>query len=424
MKRHMRVGWTLLLSPAIAGCIYTPSSTRWANNPELPAGDTAPSVSVYLAPSDPPAARKMSDLSEAAQEAYVTAVSNMTKTPADLRAELAKPIASADAEGMQDNTKFNRTLVISIAKGAYRPADRILATSITIEPRNFSFSGYSVVSTEYETIDISDVTLSRNSSFNAKFTPKFSGSVDGPLEVGATTSRGIDEKFSISNRIPKPYVEIEPCKLVLKQESERGMDISGTTLIKLTLVANTFLSAGGGYGGATGDCHTPLMGSRFLFVGSTPTIAKGGVPLSPSEASLRVVPQHNLRRGALKAEVSMRYVMRQVLTGGATYSEDDDHVRIIDGVVDRRPIDMLSAGDIATSLWGICVSDGPNHDIGIAADLRNGTGGELLFDNLFAATNMAAWMVSQKAWSIGKIDLSISGLPRPADYPRLRVCRK
>ncbi len=424
MNRHIRVAGALLILPAVAGCMFTPSSARWANNPELPVGDTAPSVSVYLAPADPPAARKMSDLSDAAQEAYVAALAKMAKNPSDLRAELAKPIAGADAEGMQDNTKLNRTLVISIAKGAYRPADRILATSITIEPRNFSFSGYSVVSTEYETIDISDVTLSRDSTFSAKFTPKFGGSVDGPLEVGATTSRGIEEKFNISRRIPKPYVEIEPCKLVLKQESERGLDISGTTLIKLTLVANTFLSAGGRSGGVTGDCRVPMMGSRVQFVGSAPSIEKNGVPLSPSEASLRLIPQHNLRMGALKADVSMRYVMRQVLTGGATYSEDDDHVRIIDGVIERGPIDVLSGSDFTTPLWGICVSDGPYRDVNIAADLRNGTGGELLFDSLLAATNMASWMANQRAWSIGRIGLSISGLSPPADYPRLRVCRK
>jgi hypothetical protein len=409
MRTLTALSCSLLLLSACEG-----DRKRWAYDPTLPDGSIYPAVSVYLAPTDPPGKPKVTDLSDKGQAALITELGRLSKTPDAFKANYTKFFSKPSGTNV-DNTVMDRMLVISISKGIYRPANRIAEAAITIVPKDFSFAGYSLVATQYGSYDLDKVDVKNDYSGSAELNPTLSGSVKGPLDIKAAIDHSAEHTYTVAEVAPKPTVEILPCRLILREWSQPNQDLSGTSLVKITLIANSLTSSAPPNADAT-DCRKGRGNTTFRLVATETHLAKDGKLLSPDQASLEVgLVESN--RNSLHAKVSMNYVLRHVLSGGSTVIEDDDTVSILTGTVTAgENVELVDGALGRQALWGLC--EGPS---GLVAHLPNGQSGQLLFDSLSNATEMLSWLSATKARSVGTTRLSLVR-SNPEGYPSLSLC--
>ena len=112
---------------------------------------SAYAVSIATPPSSSPTTG--ASLPERAAAAYIAALVKFGKTPDDLRANLAAPIAAGGNSSTADNRSvFHRTIVVSVRKdGGFNPADRLDATDVVIRPYGARFDNWDTLATAYTT---------------------------------------------------------------------------------------------------------------------------------------------------------------------------------------------------------------------------------------------------------------------------------
>ena len=234
----------------LAGCCTkAPLDNRWAElaQPPVvgPAGspDNSPQLWISSIPSDAPA---------------VTPPPSATDSTAALIAIVAKltnaTVPSAKAGGATmpkgwyiDTTSLARTLVIAVSRNdfttsTFNPADRLVRTRITIMPdpgSGFIFTNYTIAATAYTTTNIDNLSLTHSSTLSAELDPTLAGLIKGTGKFGATSANSATDTASISAQIENltVWVDDKSNSLIVYRQSERGLDLTGTTLIKLSLTA-------------------------------------------------------------------------------------------------------------------------------------------------------------------------------------------
>jgi hypothetical protein len=299
-----------------------------------------------------------------------------------------------------------------------------VSATITIEPTDFSFAGYSLVATAYNSLDLDKVDVKNDYSGSAEINPTLSGTIKGPLDLKAGIDHSTEHSYTITDVAPKPYIDLQPCKLTLTEGSEPNQDLTGSTIVKLTLVANSFTSAAAT---PTTRCRDTQNDVVYHFISSSQNFFKDGKPLPPSKAALTAANvQYN--RGTLHAKVKMDYEYRYVSWGASTPIEDDDRAKYSRGTVfasnDGRQsspdghVAVVDGGDPGGALWALCT--GPST---LAAKQADGQSGTLLFDDLTKATEMVSWLAIRKSWMLGTTSLSVSGRGQPSPFPTFIPCR-
>ncbi len=398
------------------GCTPNPElARRYANNPALPDGSTAPILSVGSVAN-----------TDSGGDGSKSAASSPSGT--SIRVALSDPKASqvADIKKALDNsgggkvsvpdlTALKRTIILTIAKGAYRPADQLVNVTIRITPINFIFTDVTNFKTDYASVDIAKLDLSRNNATSVSVSPPFAGSLLGTGQVGLTTSNTLDEQASLSVRPEILNVSVEGRDLAVYREADRGTDLAGNTLINLSVRP-----------------RPPYTIIQFdLVVTDVALASKDGNDLPPQPApndaekvSITTELLRHLRPDDFVAEVSFKYVKRHVLSGNDTYAEYRQAVEFETGQCILHRAVVIPAVEVDVPLWAIWSSEHGRRPVYISDELGPHP---LEFTDPLTADRMAHWMMRQKATQIGSHRLSLAKLPGYGElggagpYPVLEV---
>lgn len=304
---------------------------------------------------------------------------------------------------------FARTLVISVAKDTHaRPGERLMRTIVEIVPDGgFRFAGYRVVATDTRTLNVEHVDQSSTATLQANLSAKLP--VASGLQAGLTggMTNGQTSSADIAPSFENLSVDITPTLLRVTRESERNLDLTGNTIIALTLVAAP-------------DAPARSEGERYQ-LGSVPSLYRGDMPLPPARASLRLARLPTLGRCPVTASVRMLYQFRTIEAGEQNYDEGTQSVRIVSDATQPAHANLIQAEDLTDPLYGI-VADGKL----IEAEDR-GARLSLVFASYDEARDMARWMEATHAHEIGGVRLLLGGdavtEPYPAMLSAMRVDR-
>lgn len=295
---------------------------------------------------------------------------------------------------------FARTLVVSVAKDPHaRPGERLMRTIVEIVPDGgFRFAGYKVVATDTRTLDVEHVEQSSAASLQANLSAK--PPVPAGIQAGLTggVTNGQTSSADIASSFENLSVDITPSLLRITRESERNLDLTGNTIIALSLVPAP-------------DASGRSEGERFL-LGSAPSLYRGDEPLPPVRASLHLSRLHTLARCPVTASVRMLYQYRKIEAGERNYQEGTQAVRIVSDATLPAHATLIQAGDLTGPLYGILTQRGlveaANHDARLP----------LVFADYDSARDMARWMAATHARGIaGGAQLLLGGDQIPEPYP-------
>ncbi len=374
-------------------------------DPSLARGAYA-SVSVYSYPMpvSGPGAVTLRELSDHGQLAYIETLGRLGRQADALRAALAKPIGGAAAasstDPMVDESEFARTLVVSVAKDAQaRPGDRLMRTVVEIAPDGgFRFAGYKIVATDTRTLNVEHLEQSTTTSLQANLSakPPIPAGIQAGLTGGATN--GQSSSTEIAPSFENLSVDITPPMLRITRESERNLDLTGNTIIALSLFA-------------TPDAVMRSEGERFQLASAT-SLYRGETPLSPARASLHLARLQTLGRCPVTASVRMLYQVRKIEAGERSYDEGTQSVRIVSDATKPVHATLIPAEDLTGPLYGI-LAEGRL----IEADDRKARL-PLVFADYELARDMARWMAAMHARGLGSgVRLLLGGDPIPETYP-------
>ncbi|WP_036167509.1 hypothetical protein [Massilia sp. 9096] len=320
---------------------------------------------------------------------------------------LKKALGAEPDKFASDRTVAKRTIVLTVAPGDYRPADRFVNFRLRVEPLNFEFSGYTGTETEYSAIDIENFSLTKVNTVGLDIDGGGSASTTGKASAGRQTT--LAESGLVTSRFENVTTNLDDATLDIYREAERGIDLSGNTLINIGVTARAE--------NAANDLDTDMVATSV-------EISKGGNTLAPEAASLTIDNLSYLKPKDLKANLSFEYVIRRVLTKSNEYAEYNQTVAYEHGVCRRQNAVVVAARDLAVPRWGIFAIE--NNQPGFAVDLDSEFGNRALaFVDYADAVRFSVWMMTQKASRVGSSRLS---LPRESGmkldkgaYPRLAV---
>lgn len=421
MKRlYCRVGIlaSLCIAAATSGCGPDPQLVRRsANDPILPPGSTAPILSISSIPNaDSGDANKAAAAAPGPAPASGPSIKIALTDPkanqlADIKKAFDKPVDNKSPT--PDLTTLKRTVILTIAKGTYRPADRLVNLTVRIRPTNFLFSNLTDFKTEYTSVDVAKLDLNQTNSVSASVSPTFTGSLVGSGQFGVTAGKTLDEQATVSVRPEILNVNVEGRDLVVYREADRGSDLAGNTLIHIVVRA-----------------MPPKTVIEFPWVATdVALVSKDGADLPPQPApndgdkvSITTDVLKLLRADDFLADVSFQYVKRHVVLGQNTYAEYKQTVEFETGQCSLRGAVVIPAGDVYVPLYAI-VSREIGRQIGISDTLTDvNTMRPLYFTDYVTADRMAHWMMRQQALQIGSRRLGFgpgSDLSDIKPYPKL-----
>lgn len=399
------VAATLFLS----GCAH-PEDRRWADaipGPQTALADWQPTINVYTVPTPVPASKKtkLRDLSDRGQAALITAMSGKDTDPDKLKERLSGSLEGSTESDTIDATAFDRTLVISINRPVEAPVgDRLMRTIVTIRPEpGFVFTGYTIAKTEYSTQDIAHIENADEISLGASLAPTIKGFGDNSItgSYGRKTTSSAD----ITAAYEKLGIDIQPDRLIVIRDSERGTDVQGNTLVELTMARRTAEEDGWGF-----------MATTFLGF-------KTGAPLGLSQATFGIKRVNFLASCPVRARVDFSYLMRKVVSGREYYTEGKQRVMLQPGSLYNDNVVLLNASETQPMLYQIVATQGYKESVLLAQTIE-GQSGPLLFDDAVKASAFARWIRGKTGKSLGKDGVIVTtgspALDQSASYAATR----
>lgn len=400
----MKIATCATLAVLVAGCTPTIEyGRRSLNEPRIPMRDPVVTVSsTAQAPKTP----------DAAPDGAL----GKTEVRLDFRNPNAATVAALKKalEPDEEPPKFNgnrsvlkRTIVATVSRGEYRPADRFVNFRLRIEPANFAFTGYTGTATDYTSIDVENLSLAKTNSAGLEV----SGDTPIAKKITASADRVLTETGVVKARIENATTNIDDRTLDIYREAERGIDLAGNTLVNVSVTAK------------------PEEADNVIkhdYVVTAIGIDDDGKPLPADKASLKTTGLAYLQPQDLTARVTFDYVLRRVLTKSNEYSEHNQTVRyeagecVMDGAV------IVPARDLDVPRWTIAtVENGkPRFSVDIDGELGEQP---LTFVSYADAARVAKWMMKQRAVRIGDSTLWVSVPPGgrqrldKSSYPELMV---
>ncbi len=379
---------------SLSACAH-PEDRRWAAlipssmgakipSPKRPDAEH-PKVTVYsfATPAESRPSTWLRDLAGEGQAAYIAQMS-VADDASTLRKKLAAPIAGERGLGPTILPAFDRTLVVSVQKPHDAGVgDRLISTVVTIEPvaDAFEFAGYTVVATDNKVQDIAKLSTTSDASLDVSVAPPINAL--GDVGLAGKASRSHTTTADIVQQYEKLNVDIEPKTMTIIRESERGLDVVGNTIINLTIVPKQ-------------PANGAVAMQVFLAVGQD-LVAKG-VVRSAETASIDLEDTYLSQRCALKASVTMRYLLRHIVSGSEYYTEGKQTVALIKDKTETTIHTLIRKDETQPSLWRIVAANG--HGLSVKPVL--GTPHILVFDNYASAQQFAGWLDQNRAGRIGK----------------------
>jgi hypothetical protein len=394
-KRIARLCCFLLPAALSACCSDTPLDKRWdkladpAFVQEQPGSAYAPSLWVAAVPAAAPAGTSPKDLADRTGASYFRELGRFSKSSAEFIQLAGKPLGAAG--GRIDTTSFSRTLVITVSRPRLRVGDRLVRTRIVVTPENFRFSNYTIAATAYSTVNIDSINTSKTTAFGAELDPTFAGGLVGAGKLSASSSRTVTDAAQVSQQIEQLTVAIEGQSLVIYRESERGLDLTGATLIKLSLQVKDPADSGE-------VDHQYLVSGQSLF-NDDKALTQDKASISISEAAIT-------RPVDFKALATLEYVSRHIVSGADTYQESDDEVQFLTSPnpPPKQEFPLILAREMALPRWTVYSRDMSNvFYVGSRVGSR-----QLVFSDYEAAQQFAHWLSLTRAVAIGNNELFIA----------------
>jgi hypothetical protein len=354
-------------------------------------------VSVYSVPTlAPPRPHPtLRDLADNGQAHAIDFLAKSTDDAAKSWAYLQRALVDAsEAEAGKDPLRFDRVLVATVSKGtSWGPGDRMVWTKILVRPENFRFAGYTVASTENETIKVTSVeaTSSRKFSANIGLTlPE----VEGPkADIGPGIERTVKRTADVNAQYEKLGIDITRDSMRIVRESETGGDAVGNTTVALSVLTDQDLIWTGarddGRGGQNRD-------GELVLVVTEAHLYDGAVELDAAKATMTAFPQAQLPHCALLAKVWMLYEWREISDGREHYEESRHSVTLHREAEVQENVEIVPADDVSPAVWSIQILSpgppGPSPLRFLRAHVGpQGVERELVFTDHSLASNFAHW---------------------------------
>ncbi len=211
------------------------------------------------------------------------------------------------------------------------PADRIEYLKITLRIPDESpvrFTGWNMFATEYGSVEIADVTFSRNMEIDLSGLLSTDRKVTGSeLSAVSKSNTSRREDQSIKYRYLKLNGKINSNEIVMEEEGTREIDLTGNITADISMEFK--------------EC--PEMITEFIGLkdSSGKFIQSDRLKLKFSDV---IIPAIENIKDTLFAEVKMDYVLRNVVKGQKTFPEWDDRVKYYNGSV-TRTIPLFTSND-------------------------------------------------------------------------------
>lgn len=342
--RYIKLVRAALLASAlivlISGCGSAPVIGRYKEctdqqgigcNSKIPDVD----VSVVFSSAPPPNSKTGADLTDRAQAAYISALSQKSKTIDDLRKNFDSRIGNGVESTLRNITSFDGTLIITVSEaGPFNPADRLERTEVEIKLDQVRIRSWSAVQTAYSTVNAGTIqsTLQKGAELGLSSPPTSPVGITGKAAI--QTSRS--EELMASLRVEDVTPMFDPINGSIKILRHGGFG--------LNLTGNTILHA-------TFEPKPEYTAYPELF--SVTTTGENGW-LLPDELKLNVQTTKLPRGiGDITGTVTLTYITRHVTKGDKTYQEGDDIVKMISDKKVREHIVLIPAEKIQHQTFGL-----------------------------------------------------------------------
>jgi hypothetical protein len=217
-------------------------------------------------------------------------------------------------------------------------------------------------------------------------------------------SRTLTETGTVSTRIENLTTNIDFDTLDIYREAERGIDLSGNTLVNVSV--------------------TPVNKPRdqrtdWAYVATSVKVMDSGAVLTKDAAEIKTADLNYIFPKDMTASVTFDYVMRRVAVRSNEYSEHNQTAFYEKGRCENDTAIVVRARDILIPLWYIVEA---NQAIQLNDGLSTRT---LTFVSYTTAHRLVEWMKHTKAPTIGKHKFVFStdgqGKISGGTYPALEI---
>ena len=195
-----------------------------------------------------------------------------------------------------------RSLVITVSKKPYRPADRIVSLDIKVIPEDFEFTSFTAAATQTMNVDIDKLSLTTTNQLSAELDPTFAGWLKGAGKLAGSTQSALGEAADVSVNPESLNVNLDGDTLYIHREAERGYDLTGNTLVAVNLSPKPPQT----------DADVSPSVQYDLVVTALTLQDKTGKTLAPGAASISTTHTAYLIPSSLHAKVTYSYVIRHV----------------------------------------------------------------------------------------------------------------
>ena len=379
-----------VLAASLASC-GTPDN-RYKSESGL---DLAPPMPLTLDISSQPAptapGASAVSLPERAEAAYITALAAKIKDAAAFQAAVAKP-PSGGGGGSTERTTLSRILLITVSQQRYYPADRLVFMRVTITPDQglYAFSGLTAASTSWATQTIDSLDVSNDVKFQPELDATLAGSVVGTLKSPLSVDHATDVKATTVEPYEKLSANIDSQgSLVLTGTGARGVDLVGTSMVKLDFVPSP---------GYNPNVEHYVDADNF-------TVMSGATWLPAAKAKITISLISGLRPVAYTATADLVYTVRHVFNGQGlqTYREDDDDVQFLTMEEKCRRIPLATPSDTGLATWEISDQNGVPLKMNTPLGFR-----QPIFTSYYAAAQFAGWLNAMLPRTIGGWQLTVT----------------
>ncbi len=380
----------------------TEGSAKISCNSVIPTA-SAYAVSIGTQPGASP--KSGTALPERALAAYIDALANpkMSPTPKDLRANLAASLAPAASPSAEEvRTVFHRTIIVTVRKeGGFNPADRLEATDVTIKPDKARFDSWDTLATAYTTINAGTVQLThaRGATERLSAGAPSGAPVSASGSVSATQMKTRVENYtaSIQAETLSATVEDDGGALVIHRQGGPNVDLTGNTVIKVDM----------SYSGS------PM--ATYIFSVPRYVDAKGK-RLPAKKVALTAKPVLEVPPGtAIRADVTLIYTIRHVMSGDATYEERGDEVLYKTAGNITKHVILIPAREASPPGFGLFPALGPHRGFAVNAARPGRAPVGLCFDSYNEASDFLAYLKAANARTPGRIGDTNLGFLAPPD---------
>jgi len=388
------VNLLLLILVALSACATPELAKRYteAHFAQLTTDDVKKYVTIKVASypisTNSSQYKKIFDLSDHGQQAFVNALKEKEKETEKFLSKLISPLESTPLKNDIDLTKFSRKLVFSIKNEKDNLANRIDSIKLTLTIKKekdekkvkVKFSTWDKIVTNYQNIDIEKLTLGKKSSFS--FSPEITTAAGASAKFGSVSyERSLQEEANIKDRsvITGSLTDTEA---ILFQKGAPGMDLSGN------LIADVEFEA-------TDIAPTILYKFDNLFSDGSPETDPKKITISKTLARYP-----NLKQD-IKGELEVDFVYREVTGGEKTFLEGDDVVVFQKGkdIIGDSDITLIKKEEVAVKTWRI-IKD--NNDLHIL--FKGRTEATVIdFPSFADADTFRQWLLSLKKTYPNKI---------------------